>query len=294
MKKCVIIVNKMSGNSSHADENKLTAVFGKDYDVKVIRMNKSTVLYDLSEYDRVVVCGGDGTLHNAINCKFKKKVDWIYCPYGTLNELATGNGNGQEYVLRDVGTANDRKFAYVCACGIFTPLGYVVKDKYKKRFKALAYLSKVVSQYKVHRIDAEITADGKTQNGQYTLIMLIDSPKCFGFRFNKMFRLDDGKLHMLTIKSPKHNGFFGGFKLFFPLFRTFFIGFKKEYHSKNIDFSEVTEVTLKLQKETDFCMDGEKVPLNGDINLKAVKFQVPIKIIALSKIEKCFKNGETL
>ena len=144
-KKCIIIINELAGNSRKINAEALKAVFGQGFDVYTFAIKQQTVLTDFSEYDRIVLCGGDGTLNGILNCLTMCGAEIIYCPSGTLNELATGNSNEEQYVLRDAGQADNKLFSYVFACGIFTPLGYIVKSSSKKKFKMFAYLAKVVS-----------------------------------------------------------------------------------------------------------------------------------------------------
>jgi len=294
MKKCIIIINDMSGNSARIDDSKLKAVFGNGFEVDFLHLTKRTVLSDFSAYDRLVLCGGDGTLNGIMNCEKKPSAEIFYCPYGTLNELATGNSQDKDYLLRDAGRAGKKLFSYVFACGIFTPLGYIVDNKQKQRFKVFAYLSKVVSQYKICDIQAKLTVDGKENDGVYTLIMAIDSPKCFGFSFNKMFKQDDGLLHVLAIKTPKRHGLLGAIKVFFPLFRAFFIGFRKPYRSKNMFFDKCSKINVDLKQEVAFCADGEKVMMNGSFDIEPIRLATPIRIIAQSEIEKMAKQNGAL
>ena len=287
--KCLIIINRLSGNGKKADENILRQTFGKGFDTHVFYVKKNTPTPDLLPYDRIVACGGDGTLNRLVNNKTKQGAQVFYCPYGTLNEVATGKTN----TLSDVCVANDKKFAYVLATGIFTPLGYRTKDSHKQKFKAFAYLLNVVKHYKIAHIPAEITQDGNTTNGTYTLILAIDSPKCFGFKFNKAYAHDDNKMHLLLIKSPKRKNIFGKVKIFFPLFRAFFIGFKKEYHSKNVTFVPFENLAIALTQPTDFCMDGELATFDGKIDVSLCKADTPITVISKDEIEKAFKQGKS-
>lgn len=291
MKKCIVIINEMSGNSARVDVSKLIAAFGNGFEVDTMKIVEETVLSDFSDYDRIVLCGGDGTLNSIMNCKKKKGAEIFYCPFGTLNELATGNSNKKNYLVNDAGQAGNRIFSYVFACGIFTSLGYIVKNKNKKKYKVFAYLSKVVSQYKICRINAKLNLDGKPDSGEYTLIMAIDSPKCFGFNFNRMFKLDDGLLHLLTIKAPKHNGLLGKIEVFFPLFRAFFIGFKKPYRSKHMFFGEFKHLNIELDQKVDFCADGEKVEMDGAFDVKPILLDNKIHVIAQSEIEKMLRDA---
>lgn len=107
----------------------------------------------------------------------------------------------------------------------------------------LAYLLRVVREYKVWNIGARVTADGDVYTGNYTLIMAIDSMRCFGFRFNRLYEPDDGKVHLLLVRSPGKDNFVNRVRIFFPLFRAFFIGFGKEKHGKDITFRAVKSWT---------------------------------------------------
>lgn len=294
MKKCIIIINDMSGNSARIDDKKLISVFAGGFESHVLHLKRKTVLSNLSKYDRIVLCGGDGTLNGVLNCKKKEDAEIFYCPYGTLNELATGNSNEKDYLLLDAGKAGDKLFSYVFACGIFTPLGYIVRNKSKQKFKVFAYLTKVVGQYKIHRIKAKLDIDGKAHDDTYSLIMAVDSPKCFGFHFNRMFKYDDGLLHVLTIKAPKRGGLIGRIRLFFPLFRAFFIGFRKPYKSKMMEFGEFKKMHIELARPVDFCADGEKIVMSDSFDVEPTRFVTPIRIIAQSEVQKMAKENRKI
>lgn len=151
-------------------------------------------------------------------------------------------------------------FTYVLACGSFTPIGYTAKVELKKKFGVLAYIGQVIKEYKPHRIHAIIDHDGKRVEGEFSLIMFLKSPRCFGFRFNRDFKADSTSGHLLAIRSPKHDGILGCIEMFFPFFRTFFIGLKKEREGKII-FARAYDLKLNLNEDTDFCKDGEKLTL---------------------------------
>lgn len=291
---CAIIINSLSGNSEFVEEKNLIDLFGEDYDTTVIYIYEDTVLGDLSAFDRIVVCGGDGTLHSVINCNISQTAQLFYLPYGTFNESEHNVQSSPK--LTELGLAGTRYFSYVCAAGIFTPLGYIVSNKNKKRWKKLAYFSKILQQYKVHRIPLKFEINGERHEGEYALVMAIDSPQCFGFKFNKMFAQDDGKLHFLAIKAPKHNGFLGAVELFRPLFRTFFVGFKKPFRSKNILFEPCKRVKMNLKNPVPFDMDGEKVDMQGRFDIRIAQCRYKLEIVSLSALQQLQseQNGATV
>ena len=101
--------------------------------------------------------------------------------------------------------------------------------------------------------------------------MAIDSMRCFGFRFNRLYRPDDGKIHLLLIRTPKVGGLLGKIAVFFPLFRAFFIGFNKEVRSRNLVFRAVSEATFSLDEPQIFDVDGDAVTLQGYIHVSVKK-----------------------
>lgn len=252
MKRTLVVKNDMSGNARRVKEEELAGVCAGD-DVTEVRLTEPGQDYDVAGFDKVVVCGGDGTVNVALN-KCKNRSVELYClPSGTLNEKEKSVG---KRVVRRVCKLNDDLFGYVAATGSFTEIGYTARPAQKRRFKKIAYLSKVLSAYKPYDIAATITAD-RTYEGRYSLIMAIDSDRCFGFRFNRAYREESGNLFLLLIKNTG-KGLSGKIKMFFPFFRAFFIGFNGEYRSKNVDFFAVERAEIRLQERQIFCVDGER------------------------------------
>ena len=285
MKKTLIVVNDMSGNSERADVNAIRFACAKNDYVEELRLCSQEQDYDVTGFDKLIVCGGDGTINNAVNKCKDKNIDIFYFPFGTLNEKAnTYSDEGIKKVkrLKAMGMANRDLFSYVIAAGSFTEIGYRAKSSSKKRFKALAYIAKVLSAYRVFNIEAEVVTETITGYGKYTLIMVIDSNRCFGFDFNKAYKADDKYMYLLTIKSPGKNNFLGKIKMFFPFFRTFFIGFKKEYHSKRIDFLPVKNVEINLREQQSFCVDGEERKYSDFLHVEKLDIKPRLFIMRLA------------
>ncbi len=283
MSKCKLIINRLSGNAHGFMETVETeALLKEKYDVVdtiVIDHSHDVKMRDeIKGYDALAACGGDGTLNSAINAVKGTDVELIYIPCGTLNDtakslrLAKELSKSDKRIRRvDLGQIGDVRFAYVFAGGTFTSIGYETKIKNKKHFKMLAYLFMVFKTYKVHRIKAKVTLNDKVLDDEFTLIMAINCSRCFGFKFNKRFSHNDGRGQLLLIKSPKHDGFLGKVEIFFPFFRAFFMGFKREKDGKKLKFLDFSNAKIELANETAFTVDGEKLVLGGEKELSILK-----------------------
>ena len=266
---CKVIVNGESGNCNKLD---LCALLKQlqcpTAEVQYINKHSS---WTCDNNDTLVVCGGDGSLKNALaKCKGRQLV---FAPCGTLNE-SKFLGKQIDYV----GSVNNELFGYVCATGTFTEIGYLAQNKHKQKFKALAYLPLVFATYKCHQIDAQIGLDGKRLDGTYTLIMVIKSKRCFGFNFNRSYDKNPG-LYLLAVRSLGKNTLFNKIKLFWRFFRIFILGINKPTQNQHYFLLPFQNATVTLATAQDFCMDGEKCTLQGTLHFCKQSVNPPIKII---------------
>ena len=254
---CKIIVNRDSGNCQRLDLDALTCMLGcKDAQIENISQGAD---WSAEGFDTVVVCGGDGTLHNAIDKCREQQI--IYAPCGTLNETSA-----TETTLKTVGKINGESFSYVCACGSFTEIGYAAKNKHKQVWKSVAYLPQIFKQYRCHDVAATLNVDGKIYDGNYTLLMVLKSHRCFGFNFNRSYKKKK-QLYLLAIKSPGKDCLKNRAKMFFPFFRVFFCGISHPMSRKSWLLTPFDNLTITLKNAQDFCLDGEKRTLDGTLEI---------------------------
>ena len=265
---CKVIVNRDSGNSSRLDIDRLLTLLDCK-DAEIINIDSSTD-WTADDVDTVVVCGGDGTLHNAIE-KYPDK-QLVYAPCGTLNETSATDD-----IVTSVGRVNDTLFSYVCATGSFTEIGYMANTKSKKRFKSVAYLPQVLRCYKSHSIHAKLNVDGQIYEDDYTLLMVLKSHRCFGFNFNRAYKQHKG-LYLLAIKSFGEDNIVNRAKMFFPFFRVFFAGANPGVN-KNWMLLPFTQLTVQLNQPQNFCMDGERRIFAGNLEIREQQLNKHIPII---------------
>lgn len=265
--KCKLIVNRESGNYERLDVDALLKQLNCNAEVEIIDSNSN---WSADDFDTVIVCGGDGTLHNALQKCGGKKL--YYAPCGTLNETAF-----TEKRIDSLCHVNGAPFSYVCATGSFTEIGYTAKNNCKKRWKALAYLPQVVKNYRCHEIAARLNVDGKRFDGAYTLLMVLRSHRCFGFSFNKDYKTTK-KNYLVAVKSVGKNSLGNKVKMFFPFFRIFFCGAKPKVTSKWM-LLPFNDLTISLQAPQNFCVDGEKRILGGKLRFCTQTIEPPIEVV---------------
>lgn len=298
MENCLIIINDNAGKCKKCSPEKVEKAIGRTMFFDTVHLPTSKPI-DYDKYQCVAVCGGDGTLQLIMQEIYKTDKTVYYFPCGTLNDKAKAEKYSQSAIKPHkitIGKARDKVFTYVYATGAFTEIGYTAKQKNKKRFGVLAYIVKVLRAYKVHRILCRVSvceesdcAPAEINNysnitkrcdyaGEFALVMFIKSPRCFGFHFNHAYDEGDKGGHLLMIRSPKHNGLLGAVEMFFPFFRVFFLGMKKECDGKII-FKHLSSAMLTLNQKANFCVDGECQSVEGGVKVDFVTTECKLKII---------------
>ncbi|NCA66564.1 MAG: hypothetical protein EOM87_00720 [Clostridia bacterium] len=283
MKKCLVIINKKSGRASRIREDRITAYLGNDYMLTFDYLEKEI---DYDNYDALAIFGGDGTLSTILQKILRKKIDVLYFPYGTVNDRARNSKGSAHHMHTIVGSLNEKAFCYVAACGSFTPIGYKTNIRHKKYFKSLAYFAEALKEFNIHRIKAKISTGDQVFEDAYTLIMLVKSKHCFYFPFNHLYNEDSLNAHLLLIRSPESNGFWGKILLFFSFFRVFFIGLRKNIRGKYITFLPYSRLTVTLEEPYPFCVDGEKYLPEKEFAVKIQQATPMLEIIPRKKLKK--------
>ena len=254
MKNCLILINDKAGKCKRCSVDKVRAQIG-DHTFTSVHLPCNMPI-DFAGYDSLAVCGGDGTLQLIMQDVYRTDKTVYYFPCGTLNDKAKAEKycHTTEKPHRvTVGKVDNDVFTYVLAGGAFTDIGYSAKEKDKQRLGVLAYILKVLKSYKINRIKCKVSIDdngtAKDYVGEFNLVMFIKSPRCFGFKFNHAFDENDNGGHLLLIRSPKHNGIIGKIEMFFPFFRVFFMGVKKEREG-TIILKKIQDARLYLKTST--------------------------------------------
>ncbi len=261
---CLVVVNTLSGNYQRICIADIISRHTHPSDnITVQKLTNAQQQYHCTGYDKVIVCGGDGTLHHALNsCHNTAVKHLVYVSCGTLNECAH-----MRHMHRQVGSTDGVQFGYVLACGTLTQIGYTTKTVAKKSFKAGAYISQILRHYHMHDIPYSIATEQGDISGRATLIMFLHSDRCFGLPFNRMYDKENGKLYMLVLRSYGRDTLWNRMRMFIPLFRVFILGTSKPLHSKNIYFDSFDSARVQLPQDMSWTVDGERITLGGKMTI---------------------------
>ena len=148
-------------------------------------------------YDRVVCCGGDGTLSETVSGLLTLDQPPVlgYIPAGTTNDFSKNLGlpRGVENAAAtaaagvprpcDMGRFNERTFVYVAAFGIFTDVSYGTPQHFKSAFGHLAYVLE----------------------GDFLYGMVTNTSSVGGFKIfpPSQISLNDGVFEVVLIRQPR-------------------------------------------------------------------------------------------
>lgn len=172
-------------------------------------------------FDRVVCCGGDGTLHDTVSglMTIENRPPLGYIPAGTTNDFARNLKLPQGYDKRaavaaegvprpcDVGRFNGAYFVYIAAFGAFTDVAYATPQQFKNIFGHLAYLMEGVARLgSIESYHLTVEHDGGTETGEFIFGMssnTISVGGLIGLPADEV-ALDDGLLEVLLVRTPKN------------------------------------------------------------------------------------------
>lgn len=243
--------------------------------------------------DAIMVAGGDGTLHKAINCMKRLGADRpiAYLPTGTMNDFGSSLKlprnpdrfckmiENMELKKVDLGVIDDDYFHYVVGGGTLSAVSYSTNQKSKNLFGKSAYyfsaalrFFKILKSSQIRIESAEITG-----NENAVLYLISNSPVVGGFK-NLLpdAQLDDGQLHVLIVRKCS---LFAAWKLFRDI--------KKGRHILNPNVlyfkTRQIKITQLCKERSTMDVDGEKYDNSMPVNLKIIQKGLTIFVPKISQ-----------
>ncbi|MCB6364643.1 YegS/Rv2252/BmrU family lipid kinase [Intestinibacillus massiliensis] len=218
-------------------------------------------------FDRIVCCGGDGTLDEVVNglmaCENPPPLGYI--PGGTTNDMANSLGipkypedaakiaaHGRPFPM-DVGRFNDRYFTYIAAFGAFTGVSYSTPQPYKSLFGHAAYVLegiRTLPTIKAYPIEVEAKQAGISLAGDFIYGMVTNTTSVGGIIgvAPEEVEMDDGLFEVLLVRQPEN-----------PMQLQGIISMllAQDMRSELIVHFKADRVCFKAQGEMPWTLDGE-------------------------------------
>lgn len=256
-----------------------------------IENDAGSIIKNYDEYcDMILVCGGDGTLSQAIHGIYKtnKKIPIGYIPVGTMNDFARSLGipfdkfhvskNINKYSSKkiDLGLIDNQAFNYVVAFGIFSKSSYSTNDKLKQTIGKSAYILsslKEIFNYKTYKL--QIQTEKEIIEDEFLYGSISNSKYIGGFNLlkKKEVKFDDGKFEAIFVKRPK--SFFKTLILILKVLRG-------DLEDDNIYYFQTSELNIKCNQPMDLSIDGEyggaKSYIKIQVKNKCLEYLVPSNV----------------
>ena len=234
MKRMLFVYNPMAGKG--AASNHLSAmidIFTKAGWLTTAyptqgKQDATRVVRELgTSYDRVVCCGGDGTLsETAAGLMGLSRPPVLgYIPSGSTNDCAATLriprsyrkaaelAAGEEDLLHwDIGSLNGQSFVYVAAFGAFTEVAYDTPQDLKNTLGHLAYIAAgIASIPSITPYHLKVEYDGQTLEDDFFYGMVCNTDSVAGMKNLPTDRivLDDGLFEVILVRKPLNIGEIG-------------------------------------------------------------------------------------
>ena len=224
MKKLLFIINPNSGKrgSKNGLINALNTFSAAGYQVEVYCTQRNgdcikKCKEEGSNYDVVVVSGGDGTMNEATNglmqCDKKPLIGYI--PTGTMNDFAQNFNLEPSFTKTskkivsgrcdtfDVGNINGRYFNYVVGIGAFTSVAYTTDRELKENIGDAAYVLTGIGELgNLHPFKVKMTMDEEIYEGNAGMVLITNSYRVSGMAMveRKEGQLSDGLFDVIIVE----------------------------------------------------------------------------------------------
>lgn len=178
-----------------------------------------SALLKSGRFDFVAACGGDGTLHLAVDGVLRSgtKLPIGYLPFGSTNDFAASLGiptdwrKAAEALLRaepvphDVGLFNGRPFTYIACCGAFAETSFHTSQSLKNLLGHTAYLfSALPALSELHPLSLDVRSDDGDFAGPFLFCAVANTRSVAGMvkLGGSQVNFQDGKFELLLVRYP--------------------------------------------------------------------------------------------
>ncbi len=272
MKKGLLVYNPHSGKTlSKKLENVVKRFKDNDIDIEPYEFEADGDLLanalNNSDYDFIVLAGGDGTVNHGVNVLLKNKIDIPIglIPSGTANDFARClniskdvnkcvdiiiKGNVKKV---DVGLVNNNQyFLSTFGGGMFAGVSFDPSIiELKKKFGPFAYYLKGLTEMmNVRSFPLKIKTEKETIEEDAVLFLILNGQHGGGFsELLKAADLSDGIMDIIIVKKCMHIDLI---RLFLKIFNN------KAEKDENLYSIQAKKCSIKIPPEMIIAIDGEK------------------------------------
>jgi YegS/Rv2252/BmrU family lipid kinase len=245
-------------------------------------------------YDLIVVCGGDGTINEAMTglVKAKSRTTLGVIPTGTCNDLSKMLNFSKNIkkqlstilhgvvVKMDICKMNDNYFSYGCAIGKYTDVSYKAKRPIKRLFGRLAYFLAGLSEFvKYTKLDLIVKVNNQVINNRFYVVLALNANRVAGFNIKRIkdVKLNDGVIDLTLIEKNEHF-------ITWPRLAKFFITGDKA--KKGVTNIRTNHIEIDSYEDLNINTDGELAEKTNKVTIDVIK--QALNIIVSNEIKKKF------
>ena len=277
--KVLLYYNPYSGNGMFKNnlDHMIEKCQARGFQVTAVRANKGKQIdktlesIDEEEYNRIIACGGDGTINICVNSMLRHDIHLPLgvIPAGTANDFAyyfelpsdiehaMNIAIGDKTTKADVGTVNDKFFINVAALGAMVDVSQKTDPYVKNAIGPLAYYLRAAAELnQVHPINVTMTTPDEVMKEEIYFITVCNGESAGGFRkLSPHSKMNDGKLDVIAFrKMPLLE--------FGPLLMEVISG--RHSDNKHVMYFQTPSLTIESDEDIPTDIDGEhgaKLPL---------------------------------
>lgn len=222
MKKVKFIYNPNSGERRISHElDKIIEIYQQyDYIVVPFRLSKNRPVEDAffdidTNYDHVLISGGDGTVDLILNAMKAINIDIPIgiLPCGTANDFAKAVNlpfNPKDSIERivnskpkkiDIGKINDKYFINVASAGMFTDVSQKINPDFKNSIGKVSYYLKGIEEaLYMRKFSIEVEAKDVEYKGDMYLMLIFNGKTAGNINLAYKAKVDDGLLDVIIVK----------------------------------------------------------------------------------------------
>jgi diacylglycerol kinase (ATP) len=285
-KKLLFIVNPRAGiNKSRAPLFDAVSIFSKaGY---LVSVQETTAPGDATrlareyggDFDLVVCVGGDGTLNEMLSglMALPQRPPVGYLPHGSTNDFATSlhlPSSPVKAALQivgavpqplDLGTHNDRYFAYVASFGAFTRTSYSATRAAKNAFGHFAYILEGIGDLDSLRpYNCRVDTGDEVFEGGFIFGAVCNTTSLAGMvkLDPERVELSDGQFELLLLRPPKTA---------LDLQNIIVAISQQQYDMPGVIFRHVSTVTVTTEDDIPWSLDGEYAASTPEVHIQVLK-----------------------